>query len=344
MPDILSRYREAVDAGLRASLAPGDREDGPVLDMLRYHMGWLDQEFKPVAASTGKGVRPALCLYACEAVGGDWHVAVPSAVSIELFHNFSLVHDDIQDGGTERHHRPTVWYVWGYSHGLNSGTALNMLANQALPKLARGILSPERLLGATRILTQAGMEMIEGQTLDMSFERTPRVSTTDYLVMIEKKTGALLEACLHMGASLGTEDERLISAMRRFGHAIGRLFQVRDDMLGVWGESEATGKPVASDLHRRKKSLPVVHALEHASLNASTKQFPAIYRNKDALTEADVAVLLSVLDELGTHRFCQQIAEAEAAAAMDALQGADLSAWAKQQGSELVEFLLKRDF
>ena len=120
LPDVFSRYRPHVDGKLRQAVAKGDL---PMYDMLRYHMGWLDEEFHPVNANAGKAVRPALCLFSCEAVGGEWARALPAASAIELVHNFSLVHDDIQDGDTERRHRPTVWYRWGHSHGVNSGSA-----------------------------------------------------------------------------------------------------------------------------------------------------------------------------------------------------------------------------
>ncbi|MBF8299314.1 MAG: polyprenyl synthetase [Dehalococcoidia bacterium] len=341
VPEVLSRYREAVDAGLKSALSEGDH---PIFDMQRYHMGWLDKDFLPMSSNAGKAVRPTLCLFACEAVGGEWSHALPAAVSIELLHNFSLVHDDIQDGDTERRHRQTVWYLWGYSHGLNTGTAMHIVANQALPRLGATALSPELVLEVSRILTQASMEMIEGQALDVRFERTPRVSSNDYLVMIEKKTGALLEASLRIGATIGTGDTTLVKEMSAFGHSIGRLFQVRDDILGVWGKAEDTGKPAASDLHRRKKSLPVVHALENAGINASGKKFADIYRTKDALSGTDIEALLMIMDEFGTFSFCHGLAQREAEKALQTLRQSPLSPWAKQQGGDLVEFLLEREY
>ena len=341
VPEILSRYREAIDSGLKTALAKGDL---PLFGMLRYHMGWVDEQFRPVSATAGKAVRPALCLFACEAAGGDWHRALPAAVSFELIHNFSLVHDDIQDGDTQRHHRPTVWFRWGHSHGLNAGSAMHILANEALDNAAAAGLSPEVTLRTTQTLTKACLDMIEGQTLDMAFESRPRVSTADYLVMIEKKTGALLQGSLQAGTGIASTDPLLQDEMGRFGHALGRLFQVRDDMLGVWGDAHDTGKPTASDLHRRKKSLPVVYTLEHAGKDESAQRFPSIYRTRESLSEADVAVLLSVMEDLGAREFCQRLAEEEAAKARTALAAMPIAPWAKAQADELVTFLLDREF
>lgn len=340
VPEILSRYREAVDAGLKSALAAGTL---PMYDMLRYHMGWLDEELRPVSSNGGKAVRPSLCLFACEAAGADWHDALPTAVAFELVHNFSLVHDDIQDGDIERRHRPTLWYQWGHSHGLNSGAALHAVANLVL-HAAPPRQSPETVLKASRVLTRACLEMIEGQTLDMSYEQRPRVTTADYLLMIERKTGALLEGSLVAGAGIGTDDPDFLKGMRSFGHAIGRLFQVKDDMLGVWGKAEETGKPTASDLHRRKKSLPVVYALERAGSDPASQRFASLYRTKDAFSDEDIAVLLDALEDSDAQQFCQHLAEEEAQNARKAFDGMRVSTWAKTQGSDLVTFLLQRDY
>ena len=121
LPDVFSRYRTAVNEGLARAVG---EDRAPLSDMLRYHLGWIDEAGNAIEANSGKAVRPALCLFSCEAVGGTWRRALPAAVAIELIHNFSLIHDDMQDGDTERRHRPTVWYLWGHSHGLPGPAAL----------------------------------------------------------------------------------------------------------------------------------------------------------------------------------------------------------------------------
>ena len=339
VPDVFTRYRPAVDAGLRAALS---RNDSDVFDMLRYHMGWTDEHGAPIEANSGKAVRPALCLFSAESVGGSWERALPAAVAIELTHNFSLVHDDIQDGDTQRRHRSTVWYLWGMSHGLNAGAAMNVLGNLAALQRPEG-LSAEAALRVSRILTQASAEMIAGQVLDLSFEQRPRVSVEDYLTMISKKTGALLEASLHMGAVIGTDDEATIEAMRSLGRGLGLLFQVRDDMLGVWGVEETTGKPKASDIHRRKKSLPIVYALSAAE-GESRKRLQQVYNTDRPLTDEDVAEVFGVLDELDADKFCRNLAEEHAKLNYEAVGSIEISPEARAECRELTQFLLERDY
>ncbi len=341
LPDVFSRFRPHIDAELRSALSQGDL---PLYDMLRYHMGWVDEEFHPTETVTGKAVRPALCLFACDSVGGDWNRALPAAAAIELIHNFSLIHDDIQDGDTKRHHRSTLWFCWGHSHGLNSGDAMNVLAHLALLHNGSTSLPAATTLNVSRILTKACAQMIEGQVLDLSYEQRPSVSVDDYLLMIGKKTGALLECALHIGAVIGSESAATVEGMRGFGFGIGRLFQVRDDILGIWGLEEATGKPTASDLHRRKKSLPVVHALWHASDNPSAARFATIYGSKEPLSDKDMTDLFTILDEVKSQDFCQGIVRDQAHQTLKELEGLELTPSTKQECQELVTFLSERDF
>ena len=341
IPDVFSRFRPHLDAKLMAALAQGEL---PLYDMLRYHMGWLDEEFQPADANTGKAVRPALCLFACEAVGGDWPRALPAAAAIELIHNFSLIHDDIQDGDERRHHRPTLWHCWGLSHGLNAGAAMNVLAHQALFEDSEAPLPAATTLEVSRILTNACARMIAGQVLDLSYEQRASVSVEDYLLMIGKKTGALLESAPYIGAVIGSRNEATIEGMRRFGKGVGLLFQVRDDILGAWGLEEATGKPAASDLHRRKKSLPVVHALWHAKDSPSGQRFAEIYGSKEPLSETDVADLFTTMDEVKSHDFCQEIVRQQADQTLGELNAIELSPSTRQECRELVTFLSEREF
>jgi geranylgeranyl diphosphate synthase type I len=340
LPDAFSRYRTQLDDALRAAI--GD-QDHPLYDMLRYHMGWQDETGRAIDVGTGKGVRPALCLFACEAVGGSWKTALPAAVAIELIHNFSLIHDDIQDGDKERRHRPTVWYIWGHSHGMNAGVAMNVLANRVLAPNGSSSLPAEMALQVSSILTSACREMIEGQVLDLGFEQRSTVRVSDYLTMIGKKTGALLESSLHMGAVIGTDDSRFIKAMSAFGTEIGFMFQVRDDMLGIWGVQDKTGKPTGSDIHRRKKSLPIVHALETAE-GSARERLLSIYRAHKPLTETDIADVISIMDELDTAGFCSSLAKEHGELGLQALSEAELGPKARAECEEMTAFLLERDY
>lgn len=339
LPDVFSRYRTAVNDGLVRAIG---EERAPVYDMLRYHLGWIDEQGNAIEANSGKAVRPSLCLFSCEAVGGAWRQALPAAVAIEMIHNFSLIHDDMQDGDTERRHRSTVWYLWGHSHGLNAGVAMNVLGN--LTAFSDDDPSDaETALAVSRILTEACIRMIEGQVLDISFEQRRTVGVHEYMDMISKKTGALLAASLHMGAVVGTSSRDSVDGMLRFGDSLGRLFQVRDDMLGVWGLQEKTGKPRASDLRRRKKSLPVVHALSAAE-GETKKRFLDLYGTDRPLDDNDIDEILSILDDLGTEKFCRGLAEECVGESEEALSAVELSASAREECAELTQFLLEREY
>ncbi len=340
LPDVFTRYRPAITQGLRDALTDSEL---PLYGMLRYHLGWQDEHGKPLEANSGKAVRPALCLFACEAVGGQWSTALPAAVAIELIHNFSLVHDDIQDGDTHRRHRATVWYLWGHSHGVNAGDAMNILGNLAMFGSDGAALPPQTALTASRILTKACADMIEGQVLDLSFEQRANIRVDDYLLMISKKTGALLAASFHMGAAIGTHEARTTSEMLEFGKELGLLFQVRDDMLGVWGKPEVTGKSAANDIHRRKKSLPVVHALEHAK-GASRDRLLAIYKSESPLTEKDLSDVLTIFAEVGSARYCEELARQTAEASLRHIESVEMSLAAKRECAEMTRFLLEREY
>ena len=293
LPRMIDRYGAAIQSALRAGLA---RDDSFVYDMLRYYMGWADETGAPVSAGAGKAVRPTLCLFGCEAVGGAVAEAVPAAVALELIHNFSLVHDDIQDEDETRRSRKTIWAVWGRPKALVAGNVLRVTADSALHNLPES----DRAIAAVSLLTEAYLEMIEGQYLDISFEGRHDIGMDDYRRMISRKTGALLRCSLNMGAAVGTDDASTVAAFRECGRALGYVFQIRDDALGVWGEESVTGKPVGSDIRRKKNSYPVVYAMENAN-EPEAKLLSAIYA-KDALDDADVASVMGVMERIGRAR------------------------------------------
>jgi geranylgeranyl diphosphate synthase type I len=234
--------------------------------MMGYHLGWLDESGAHLpdplpARYGGKKLRAALCMYACEAAGGSRESALPAAAAIELIQNFSLIHDDIEDGDRERRHRPTVWVLWGVSQAINTGSSMQALVNTAL---LRTQAPPETVLDLASALTEAMMQMTEGQHLDISFETRNDVTPEQYRAMASLKTGALMEAAAYAGARIATSDASALLAWRRFGRCFGEAFQARDDLLGVIGEPAQTGKPVGNDIRARKKALPLVCARRNA--------------------------------------------------------------------------------
>lgn len=236
----------------------------PFHEMLTYHMGWTGEGAGPEAA--GKRIRPLMVLLCASASsgaeGGDetWQSALPAAAAVELVHNFSLVHDDIQDNSPKRRGRDTTWVKWGAPMAINVGDALFVISNQAIIDL-KARYPAEIVVSAAEILHNTCLDLTRGQFLDMSFEGRNDLSVEDYWSMISGKTAALLSACCHIGSLLGGADEAGRDAYRSFGHYLGLAFQVQDDILGIWGDEAVTGKSAASDLVEGKNSLPVLAGL-----------------------------------------------------------------------------------
>lgn len=231
----------------------------PFHEMLTYHMGWTGEGAGPEA--TGKRIRPLLVLLCTSACGADWPTALPAAAAIELVHNFSLVHDDIQDNSPKRRGRDTAWVKWGAPMAINVGDALFVMSSQAIVDL-KNSYPAEVVVKAAEILHNTCLDLTRGQYLDMSYEERNDLGAQDYWPMIAGKTAALISACCQLGALLGGANDEKQDVYRSFGHYLGLAFQVQDDILGIWGDENVTGKSVASDLVEGKNSLPVLAGLE----------------------------------------------------------------------------------
>ncbi len=338
LPRIVDRSGTIIRDALRSSLA---HDESFVYDMLRYYMGWGDETGAPVDASTGKAVRPALCLFGCEAVGGDAVRALPAAVALEFVHNFSLIHDDIQDEDETRHSRSTLWAVWGKPKALVAGNVLRSVADMSLEGLRDAGLESEVALTAISLLTESYLEMIEGQYLDLAFEGRHDICMDDYNRMISRKTGALIRCSLNIGAVVGTNDRETVSAFRECGSALGYLFQIRDDVLGVWGDEAVTGKPVGADIRRKKNSYPIVYTMETASQR--DRDILARIYDKPELDAADVAQVLTVMENVGVQRRARAETGIWADRAMNALSAVDLRPEARRDFEEFTHFLMTRN-
>ena len=278
----------------QAAQLPSAAADLALYQLLRYHLGYVDEHLRPTTADAGKRIRPRLCLLACQAAGGDIVNAVPVATAIELLHNFTLIHDDIQDASPLRRHRPTVWALWGVAQAVNAGDALFALAHIALNRLAQVPVSAATTVELSTALHLTTLRIVEGQTLDLGFEERTDVAVTEYLAMIGGKTAAICEYACWSGARVADASAQRVAAFGAFGHALGVGFQLRDDLLGVWGATSATGKAAADDIRRRKKSLPVLLLRERATTSdrARLTELYALPELADAAI-ADVFALLT---------------------------------------------------
>lgn len=339
LPAMFARYREVVEEEL-AQAVPASTGSS-LSTLMRYHLGWVDPSGQPAAtpASQGKALRPTLCMFACEALEGDPARAAPAAAAMELIHNFSLLHDDIQDQDVERRHQATVWSLWGIPRALVAGDAMQSLGDLEMLRCHQSPVTPAVALQVSEILSEGCLEMIEGQCMDLGFESRTDITTGDYLRMIAGKTGALIRSAVHVGALLATEDEETTRAFASFGSHLGRAFQIRDDYLGIWGDQGTTGKS-DNDILRRKKTFPVVYAFEHAS-GASRDELLRIY-GQESLEDADVEQVMAILDELGAVARSESVTQESARAAVQALEGVRLPGWATAEVEELVDFLARR--
>ncbi len=276
--------------------------------MMRYHMGWADAELKPVESQGGKRLRPILCLLCCEAAGGNVQQAVPAAVAVELVHNFSLVHDDIEDGSHYRRGRRTLWDLWGAAQAINAGDGLFVLAWQALHQLADRGVSLARCRAANQALNRACLLLCEGQHFDMAFEGRLDVDRHQYLAMIRRKTATLLATAAQIGVLVASDDPTLADHYYHFAESLGLAFQIQDDILGIWGDEEHTGKSAATDIRDKKKTLPVVYVLTHPEERLSAQQLAEIYQRPAPLEAADIQTTLAILDRAGARRYAEEMA------------------------------------
>ncbi len=339
LPDVFERYRQDIDAELKSVLF---ERKSPLYDLMKYHFGWIDEKGQAQPGSIGKALRPTLCLLACEAVGGNYRQALPAAAALELVHNYSLIHDDIQDDDRERRHRPTVWSIWGKPQAINAGTAMRILASVALLRLGKRSITLPKQLYAQQLIDRASLRLVEGQYLDISYESRYDITMNDYLEMIEGKTAALIACSMEMGAMLGTDDEKLIQGLASFGRNLGLAFQIRDDILGIWGDPEETGKPLGSDIRKRKKTLPVTCALERTE-NGRKKELMAVYQN-GVLDEKAVATVLRILDAVDAKTGAQEIAGRFGSEAARTTAGLTLASSVRRDLEKLVDFMVERSF
>jgi len=324
MTDLASfgkRWIPEIEAAMRQMITGEDEVLQGLYGMLRYHLGWEDQFGQPDTVDQGKRVRPLLVLMACLAAGGETQKALPAAAAVELLHNFSLIHDDIEDRSPTRRHRTTLWYWVGEAQAINAGDTLFTLARLALLGLSDSGVSSERVLDAQHLFDKTCLHLTEGQYLDISFETRADVTLNEYLTMIAGKTAALLGASAQLGAIVAEADLVEANHFWRFGQGLGLSFQVQDDILGIWGDETQTGKSAASDILTRKKTLPVLYALEQGGPYAQALN--TYYTADEDIDAADLSIILDLLEKLGAREYAEEAARTHAEAAMSALAEAD---------------------
>jgi geranylgeranyl diphosphate synthase type I len=314
---LLEARVSSIDEEIRSLLTQPEPALQPFYGMMLYHLG-LDAE-RPRG---GKRLRPLLCLLVYEALAGarEAQRALPAAAAIELLHNFTLIHDDIEDQDPARHHRPTVWSVWGVPQAINAGDGMYAVSRLAVQRLRKLDIPAERILDFANLLDQTCVRVCEGQFLDISFESRTDVTVDRYRVMAARKTGALFGASAQSAAMLASDDPKVRDQLARFGEEFGQAFQAHDDLLGVWASTERTGKVEMNDLVKRKKTLPVVLAFERASPRVRA-QLDELFAPQAPLSAENVDRIRAILDDLGVRPMLEREIEAHRSRAVTLLHG-----------------------
>jgi len=333
VPSILERARQIVEPEVETavnSLCP------ELLHPVRYHFGWEEIDGSPSATKSGKGLRPALAILSAESVGASAQTGALGGAAVELIHNFSLIHDDIIDGDTERRHRTTVWKAFSVDDAVISGDALHTLAFQILLEPS----SPEKVAAASR-LAKATTLMLAGQAADMAFNDQRVVTFEDCVSMEAGKTGALLGCAASIGAVLSGAELDQITALDEYGQKLGIAFQAVDDILGIWGNPEITGKPAGNDLRERKKSMPVAFTLSLKS--SESEELEAMYRASNDLSELEIKKAMQLIEEAGGRERTQEEAQTQLNGALEALHSAEFHQRPLEELKEIAVFVKERD-
>ena len=335
----LGELGAVLDGWLRQELALTVRPPaGELAQMAEYHLGWRDQNLAPLTPGPGAGkrLRGILALLVSEGVCGSIEPARHAATALELVHNFSLIHDDIQDRSDLRRHRPTIWSLWGVEQGITAGNWLWAVASEILVRP-----STRGAAVQAAVLAEACLRLVEGQFLDLQLQQgaTPPTRHT-YDAMIDRKTGALFAAACRMGAVAAGASAEQADAYATFGLRLGRAFQEQDDLLGVWGTADRTGKPEAADLLDRKRGLPAVMALTSEEAPA---WLAAAYAGDAPMQPATAMRVRDHFDLTGVRAEGEARVRADSAAALEALSVAGAREPARDHLAAMTRMLQQRE-
>ena len=286
-------------------------------DLLHYHLGWTDQHGAPAVNKMPIHFPAMLALASCEAVCGDFRPALPAAAGVELVHNFTLVHGDVQAGRPETQDQPSIWRVWGPDQAINAGDGLHALGRTTIMRLAQRGVPPDRVLQVVESLDRACLTLCEGQYMDLDFQDRLTVTSSAYFDMIARKTGALTGCSAESGALAAGAGKAVCVRFREMGGEMGMAWQVCRDVADLWGDGVTTGNAL-----NKKKSLPLIHALENATA-AAKRELESIYR-KRALQPEDLSRVVDILDQTDARRFAENKAKELLDQALQRLDGAGL--------------------
>ena len=294
-----------------------ESRQGFLYNVLRYHLGWVDQQGQPEPGATPLHFQAAVALAICHSLGGDFHNALPAAASVELVYNFTLVHSDVQSGRAEAGDRPSIWWVWGPAQAINAGDGLHALGRTTMMRLAQRGVESERVLSAVRSLDRACLTLCEGQYMDLEFQDQIMVTSKAYLDMVGRKAGALTGCAAESGALAAGVSDSVCSTLRDVGRDLGSGWQIARDINDLWGERGDGMTP--SNVLNKKKSLPLIHTLENGSVSVK-RELGSIYM-KRVLEPEDAHRLIAILEEADARTQAERKARELVEQALDAAAG-----------------------
>lgn len=319
----LDRYKELINQAIAHHQFKNKPSE--LYDPINYSMG-----------HGGKRLRPILLLLANDLFEGDFEKALKPALSIELFHNFTLIHDDIMDNADLRRNEPTVKAKYGDNVAILSGDALLIKSYQFFEDL-----EPVLFKKCIKILSKNGVILCEGQQLDINFETQEKVSYEEYIEMITNKTGVLSAACLQLGALIAGAEEKQADLLYEFGINLGIAFQIMDDYLDTFGDEKSFGKNPFGDINENKKTILYLLALEHAN-DEDRKMLQNYYLHQ--IDDANkVSVVLDIFKRTQAGEKALQLVKEYHDKALSYLEKVDRTTEQKQNLVKLADYLLKRE-
>ena len=327
-------YRQGVEEELRSVF---DGREGFLYNLLRYHLGWVDQQGMPQDTEPVLHFQGGVALASCEALGADFRQALPAAAGVELVHHFTLVHGEVQAGRAEDPDRPSIWWVWGPAQAINAGDGLHALGRTAMMRMAGNGTAPDRVLRAVRSLDTACLRLCEGQYMDLEFQDQMMVTDSAYTDMVNRKAGALVGCAAESGALAAGAPDSHADALHKMGVNFGAAWQIAQDIGQLWGERGDGVTP--SNIINKKKSLPLIHALEHGSISAK-RELGGLYM-KRVLEPQDAGRLVAILEETGSRAVAEDRARELVDAGLSAASVSGLSSAGMGLLGELGEWALE---
>ena len=335
MKTIIDELSKLVDCEIDAIL---NSQNSQLYKIMSYHIGTPNQQGDSIEHTRKQRMHGSLCLLSCRALGGNIDVALPSAASIELLTNFCQIHDDVQSGNPQRDNQDAVWWLWGPAQAINAGDGMHALARLSMFRLAKLDISPDKIFQAIQLFDEASLKTCEGKFLELEAQEHLSISVESYLAMAKMKTGALLECAMKLGALVASGNEKVVDSLGTLGSKLGVAMQIHNELRELWGP-HPDNQPISPEVMNKTKMLPVIYAIEKASLSEKRKIGDIYF--KRVLEPKDVTNLLEILEELDVKNDCEEIIKTIEAECLSELETHGILSEGKNEITHLINLLLQ---